>query len=1553
MKTTHLFTAALVLSLGSATTAFAGSSALPQVFLTAIALGDNTAGPQSTVDDLLKRARQALDEGNLEIADSFIHRAEEQNPKYGPFHMGDTPTKARADWEKKRAAKAAPNQRPSSMFAPGGGKPDAAKKSDGSTVEKNPFAGRAPSRDAAPPAAPWNQTGAPQSSTPQTAASAAAPPVVMPTASAAAPAVAMPTTPAAFPGATAALPIAPPAPPAVPLAGDVHFPKGPDAGNPPAFDPAANVALPASKSSWNNNATETPAGRAVTMQPPTEAGGNIQWPKKHDESARTSEADPKAKSDELLRTARKALAVGDARRANTLLEQAKQLKAEYAPLDNEPIKVENLIRKHNELTQSRSSQPADAYKRQQSDLLLEQAQGLLRLGEVEEAERLANDCQRLGLKYAPHETKPSGILDQVATARNQGRPASTISFNNFPAPVPAGGEPPAGLAALPNVKSDAQSNLVARQEVQKVLGEARAALAQGNLARAEQLVRQADSWRIADTAYGPEDDRPGFVRLEIEQVKQGNSVAVAPAPAVAAAGPNRVVLATYGEPALLDKGPAPLPSEAEPKYPTSRAVFDPAKDTTRNQQASGFDAAGMPTEAGPKYLSKQAFFDPAKDTTRNQQASGFDAAGMPINANVRTTSASLPLPPEPNEKVGAGQRFFQQGEEALKAGDAEQALKYFRQANGYKTELDPLQRQQLQDQLQVLTSQTAKKTGGESLLPTTAASQQVLTKQISADVARKEADARTLKDKGEPKKAMDTLTKLRASLEQSELQQKDKDILIRRVDTSIRELTKYIEENRSQIELDQNNKEVLSDIDRAKKVKLETQAKLAKLVEEFNKLQHEQRFDEAVVVAKKAVELAPNELVATQLLYQGQQAKRHALDMENIALKEDAIVKEFQSVDAAARPFQGPIQYPNIRDWNQLTVNRKKLQNEGRRRSPKDIEIERHLTTPISCKFQDRPLEEVIKHIGQMAQVNIHHDPQGLSAEGAQSSDPVTIDLTFDISVESALKLILTPKHLSYVIKNEVLLITSEHLRDNNLTTVNYPAADLIIPSPNFVPNGNLGMGDALNKGYGRAAVGRAAVSGMMGMGGSAMGGPVPVIAANGAGDNGIAQVPGVPLKQNLRAGGPAGPSTGGPGGPGGKVLGNGPGGLGGGTQADFESLIELITTTVRPTSWDTVGGPGSIKGFEGTLSLVVSQTQEVHDEIADLLKQLRRLQDLQVTIEVRFITLSDSFFERIGFDFEFDLKDKSGLTPGGIQLANPNVTNVPTILGLNNSALTIGGLGAQPYNNFSPTNNIQFRQGSFGDAGASPVATVPFTTNPASFGFAILSDIEAYFLVQAAQGDTRSNILQAPKVTLFNGQQAFVSDTTQRPFVAGVVPVVGDFAAAQQPIIIVLSEGTSLTVQAVVSNDRRFVRLTVVPFFSNIGDVQTFTFEGTSSTTKAASATQDATSGNLTSGSNNNVTTNQGTTVQLPTFSFVTVTTTVSVPDGGTVLLGGIKRLNEGRNESGIPLLSKLPYINRLFKNTAIARSTTSLMMMVTPRIIIQEEEEDKLLGGNSAANQ
>lgn len=66
------------------------------------------------------------------------------------------------------------------------------------------------------------------------------------------------------------------------------------------------------------------------------------------------------------------------------------------------------------------------------------------------------------------------------------------------------------------------------------------------------------------------------------------------------------------------------------------------------------------------------------------------------------------------------------------------------------------------------------------------------------------------------------------------------------------------------------------------------------------------------------------------------------------------------------------------------------------------------------------------------------------------------------------------------------------------------------------------------------------------------------------------------------------------------------------GRHQDFGSLIDLITTTLAPTTWDEVGGPGSIAEFRTGLSVVISQTAEVHEQVTNLLFALRKARAVQ-----------------------------------------------------------------------------------------------------------------------------------------------------------------------------------------------------------------------------------------------------------------------------------------------------------------------------------------------------
>lgn len=1177
----------------------------------------------------------------------------------------------------------------------------------------------------------------------------------------------------------------------------------------------------------------------------------------------------RAQSDHWLLEARQALAVGDVRRASSLTGQAKQLGVRYDFHEDSPAKVDDAIHRYSRLNAPGGpAKDSEGYRRQQAESLLQQAEGLMNWGELDEAQRLATDAKRLNVNYGPFDVKPDALVERISAARRQRGGAESAPIE--PLPPVSGSEASLAEQAEPAAPLDA-ATAARKQQALKLVAQAREAQRAGDLERAKLLAEQAEELRVPDHAFLKGEDRPWMVLYQIQQADRER------------------------------QGVVP---------------------------AGGAEPIGADDRRDGRYAGQQAMYDRNRDATENVPASRQEPTGSPES----------------------GMALYQRGEEALRNRDIPAALSWFRQANQRRDELDPATQQQLQDKLQLLSQSTAvRKPGGGNLMNEAAAEGQLKYRRVSAELAQKEQAARNLQESN-PKQALELLKQARGVVEAAALDSQAREMLLRRVNRDVEELERFIDANRGRIDLNERNNATRTEIDREKQVKIEVQEKVALLVDQFNKLMEEHRYAEAEVIAKQAREVAPDEPVVKQL---GLTAKMVIRTQEVDAIrdaKEQGFYRATTNVDIAAIPIDDykPYQFGPVKEWEQLTKTRREWDRKyARQRSEKELEIEQKLKTPISLRFQEMPLSQVVEELGKLAQVNMYLDARGLAEEAVNTDTPVTIELSQEISLKSALHLILEPLHLSYVIKDEVLRITSENLRDGEIYAVTYNVADLVTPIPNFAPNGSIGLGGAL-----RDAMSSVPMYGGMGGGDS----PLQVVASNG-GTTGNTMLSNDLLAQVTSASSAAASAANGP-----QAPGYGPGGLGGANLADYQSLIELITSTIAPTTWDEVGGPGSIQEFRGNLSLVISQTQEVHEEIADLLTQLRRLQDLQVTIEVRFITLNDNFFERIGVNFDFAIPTYAQKPFGlfGQQIGDSPAYTSSTLF----NPLSGGPQGSQSlnYNQIDLRKNQSVTVGLQGSSNSAMAATqnlsIPFAQNSfaeavpqfggyaagsgATLGFAILSSIESYFVIEAAQGDRRSNVLQAPKVTLFNGQQAIVLDQTATPFVISVIPVVGAFAAAQQPVIMVLNEGTALSVQAVVSNDRRFVRMTLVPFFSTITAVNTFTFAGSSSTTTDNSSTGP--SDNTTARDKKTTTSAEGTTVQLPSFAYVTVSTTVSVPDGGTVLLGGVKRLSEGRNEFGVPLLSKIPYLNRLFRNVGIGRETQSLLMMVTPRIIIQEEEEQNL---------
>ena len=695
--------------------------------------------------------------------------------------------------------------------------------------------------------------------------------------------------------------------------------------------------------------------------------------------------------------------------------------------------------------------------------------------------------------------------------------------------------------------------------------------------------------------------------------------------------------------------------------------------------------------------------------------------------------------------------------------------------------------------------------------------------------------------------------------------------------------------------------------------------------------------------------------------------------------------------------------------------------SDSRQKSIEEMAIEKKLNEPITLNLNDQSLGEAIAFIQNYTGLNVILDPKALQEEGLTSDSKVSM-MANSIKLKTALKFMLRPLGLTYKAEDDVLLITSPQASRDKTYAWTYPVADLVIP-PAKANQTSPTPGQPVTVGNDPASMQSMALS-------------------NNAMNSAV--TPNVSLSQ--------------------KTL----------TVADMMPLIQLITSTIAPNTWritDPSGGgeagaygmgggfgggaggadgadvaqPGSITPFLLSISLIIRHTAEVHEEVAELLKQLRRLQDLQVSIEVRFITVSDDFFEQIGVDFDFNIQSKTvgKKTTFAAPSGSAQAANYP--FNLVSSTTTGGGVGGTTGGDHRRDGRRRHRRdhgggdyrrdhrrrrrrrrrspaaggggggggrrrpavaaagggspgggggvggaGNFGGGGAggrpagprptrrraagppgryivnpfldhslgrrTPIVVgtkaggvgnftgdlgIPFIqggatqiqpfnaipTAGATLGISFLSDLEMYLFLTAAQGDARNNIVQAPKVTSFNGANATITNAQNQYYISQLTPIVGPGSVAFFPTPAPLQDGVTLSVTPVVSADRRYVRLSLAPFFQTINGLQSFPVPA-------------AVGGGGLGG--------QGTSImgqiQLPLTTVTNINTTVTVPDGGTVLLGGVKRMREQRLEYGVPVLAKTPFINRLFRNVGIGRRTDSLMLMVTPKIIILEEEEARL---------
>ncbi len=102
------------------------------------------------------------------------------------------------------------------------------------------------------------------------------------------------------------------------------------------------------------------------------------------------------------------------------------------------------------------------------------------------------------------------------------------------------------------------------------------------------------------------------------------------------------------------------------------------------------------------------------------------------------------------------------------------------------------------------------------------------------------------------------------------------------------------------------------------------------------------------------------------------------------------------------------------------------------------------LNMPTTINLKDTSLREVVAWIGRAHGINIQIDTRAMEDVGFSPDDELVTTSLTGVSLRSALRLILEQHDLTYVIRDEVLMITTPEEADNQLVTRLYPVTDMV-----------------------------------------------------------------------------------------------------------------------------------------------------------------------------------------------------------------------------------------------------------------------------------------------------------------------------------------------------------------------------------------------------------------------------------------------------------------------------------------------------------------------------
>jgi type II secretory pathway component GspD/PulD (secretin) len=214
------------------------------------------------------------------------------------------------------------------------------------------------------------------------------------------------------------------------------------------------------------------------------------------------------------------------------------------------------------------------------------------------------------------------------------------------------------------------------------------------------------------------------------------------------------------------------------------------------------------------------------------------------------------------------------------------------------------------------------------------------------------------------------------------------------------------------------------------------------------------------------------------------------------------------------------------------------------------------------------------------------------------------------------------------------------------------------------------------------------------------------------------------------------------------------------------------------------------------------------------------------------------------------------------------------------------------------------------------------------------LNDLQLFTLFEVVQGDRRSSVLQAPKMTAASGQSTSLEIADVQYFVTNVDMVQHNSHSEAIPKNEPVKLGLELNVCPTVAADHRNIDLALKINHTELASENVTLFPVTSFITPVFEGGAQGQPIPFTQ------------FIQQPQFNKMSLERTVNIPDGSTAFLGGWKRSRETRTEStsGPAFVAKVPYISELFKNVSYSRENEMVLLLVTARLINDREEQASL---------